>query len=98
VCGYAGVRVKQSARFVPPLAGKGRFRLLVGRRHQVPVVEFARGQRQDDQAKEHLARSSGEEGILFIGEAQEKGQAIEACCGVARLAAAAGNLALLRRL
>ena len=42
------------------------------RQHQVAVVEFAKGQRKDDVAQEHLARFDGEEGILFIGKAQEK--------------------------
>src|SRR5438105_4999363 len=38
----------------------------------VPVIAFAKGQRKDDVAREHLARFAGEEGILFIGKAQEK--------------------------
>ena len=42
------------------------------RQHQVPLVEFAKGQRKDDVAQEHLARFTGEEGLLFIGKAQEK--------------------------
>jgi hypothetical protein len=42
------------------------------RDHEVPMVDFARGQRKDDVAKKHLARFTGEEGVLFIGRAQEK--------------------------
>jgi hypothetical protein len=38
----------------------------------IPVVTFAKGQRKDDLAREHLARFVGEEGILFIGKAQER--------------------------
>ncbi|MGH2444640.1 MAG: hypothetical protein ACRDGD_01150 [Candidatus Limnocylindria bacterium] len=38
----------------------------------VPLVDFKRGQRKDDIAKAHLARFSGDEGILFVGRAQEK--------------------------
>jgi hypothetical protein len=38
----------------------------------VPLIEFKRGERKDDIAKEHLARFSGHEGVLFIGRAQEK--------------------------
>lgn len=38
----------------------------------VPLVEFKRGQRKDDVAKAHLARFSGDEGVLFVGRAQEK--------------------------
>lgn len=40
--------------------------------HQIPVVPFQKGQRKDDIAAEHLARFQGEEGIVFVGKAQEK--------------------------
>ncbi|HEX2300804.1 MAG TPA: hypothetical protein VHH34_20240, partial [Pseudonocardiaceae bacterium] len=49
-------------------AGMRRF----AREHRVPWVDFARGQRKDDVMHEHLARFTGEEGVLFIGLAQEK--------------------------
>ena len=39
---------------------------------QVPWVDFAKGQRKDDVMHEHLARFTGDEGVLFIGRAQEK--------------------------
>ena len=42
------------------------------REHHLPVVYFARGQRKDDVAREHLGRFQGDEGILFVGIAQEK--------------------------
>jgi hypothetical protein len=42
------------------------------RDQQVPWVDFAKGQRKDDVMHEHLARSDREEGVLFIGRAQEK--------------------------
>src|SRR4030095_5147629 len=42
------------------------------RDQQVPWVDFAKGQRKDDVMLEHLARFTGEEGVLFIGRAQEK--------------------------
>jgi hypothetical protein len=38
----------------------------------VPVLTFKKGQRKDDIAREHLARFKGEEGVLFMGKAQEK--------------------------
>jgi hypothetical protein len=38
----------------------------------VPWVDFTKGQRKDDVMHEHLARFTGEEGVLFIGRAQEK--------------------------
>jgi len=40
--------------------------------NNIPVVTFTKGQRKDDVAKEHLANFTGDEGILFIGKAQEK--------------------------
>jgi hypothetical protein len=43
--------------------------------HDIPRVDFARGQRKDDVMHEHLAafQASGRtEGVLFIGRAQEK--------------------------
>jgi hypothetical protein len=42
------------------------------RDQQVPWVDFAKGQRKDDVMHEHLARFGREEGVLFIGRAQEK--------------------------
>jgi len=42
------------------------------RRAGIPVLTFAKGQRKDDLAKEHLSRFKGKEGVLFIGKAQEK--------------------------
>lgn len=38
----------------------------------IPCVQFAKGQRKDDVAAEHLSRFAAEEGVLFIGRAQEK--------------------------
>jgi hypothetical protein len=49
-------------------AGMRRF----ARDQHVPWVDFAKGQRKDDVLHEHLARFTGEEGVLFIGRAQEK--------------------------
>jgi hypothetical protein len=40
--------------------------------NKIPVVEFRKGQRKDDIAKQYLAEFKGEEGIAFIGKAQEK--------------------------
>ena len=42
------------------------------RGHDVPMVDFVKGQRKDDVAHEYLARFTGEEGVLFVGRAQEK--------------------------
>ena len=38
----------------------------------VPLFTFERGQRKDDVAAEYRARFTGDEGVLFIGKAQEK--------------------------
>lgn len=40
-------------------------------RHDIPLITFAKGQRKDDVAAEHLARFTAEEGLLFVGKAQE---------------------------
>lgn len=42
------------------------------RDNQVEMVEFAKGQRKDDLALERLAHFDGDEGVLFVGRAQEK--------------------------
>jgi hypothetical protein len=54
-----------SARFV---AAMERFAETAG----VDLVTFEKGQRKDDVAQEYLATFTGEEGVLFIGKAQEK--------------------------
>jgi hypothetical protein len=41
-------------------------------REQIPLITFTKGQRKDDIAKQYHARSSGTEGIRFVGKAQEK--------------------------
>ena len=38
----------------------------------VPLVDFAKGQRKDDVAHEFLAGFDGDEGVLFVGRAQER--------------------------
>ena len=38
----------------------------------IPWVDFVRGQRKDDVMHEHLAVFTAEEGVVFIGRAQEK--------------------------
>jgi len=39
---------------------------------RVPLILFAKGQRKDDVMKEHLGRFDRDEGVLFVGKAQEK--------------------------
>jgi len=40
--------------------------------NKIPVVVFQKGQRKDEIAKQYLAGYKGEEGIVFVGKAQEK--------------------------
>jgi hypothetical protein len=40
--------------------------------HGIPVVQFSSGQRKDDVRAEHLKRFTREEGVVFVGKAQEK--------------------------
>ena len=40
--------------------------------HQIPVVQFRKGQRKDDVVAEYRARFQHTEGVLFLGKAQEK--------------------------
>ena len=54
-----------SQRFVEALE-----RLAVTER--VDLVTFKKGQRKDDIAQQYLASFKGEEGVLFVGKAQEK--------------------------
>jgi hypothetical protein len=42
------------------------------KKNQVPIRAFRKGERKDDVAAEYRARFVGEEGVLFIGKAQEK--------------------------
>jgi hypothetical protein len=38
----------------------------------VPLITFNKGERKDDVMKQHLAQFNGQEGVLFVGKAQEK--------------------------
>jgi hypothetical protein len=50
------------------IAGLYRF----ARDQGVPIVDFVKGQRKDDVAHQFLAELEGDEGVLFVGTAQEK--------------------------
>jgi hypothetical protein len=54
-----------SASFV---AGLYRF----AQEQRVPVIDFAKGQRKDDLARQFLGEFDEDEGVLFVGRAQEK--------------------------
>src|SRR5713226_74087 len=40
--------------------------------HEIPLVQFRKGQRKDQVMAEHLAKFGKEEGVVFVGKAQEK--------------------------
>src|SRR5580704_6111074 len=40
--------------------------------HAIPLVQFRKRQRKDDVMKEHLRKLRKEEGVVFVGKAQEK--------------------------
>src|ERR1700738_5741481 len=40
--------------------------------HEIPLVQFRKGQRKDDVMKEHLRKLQKEEGVVVVGTAQEK--------------------------
>jgi hypothetical protein len=40
--------------------------------HQIPLVGFHKGQRKDDVMAQHLRGFRFEEGVVFVGKAQEK--------------------------
>lgn len=44
--------------------------------HELDLVTFARGERKDDIAQEYRAEFEGEEGVLFVGKAQEKARVL----------------------
>ena len=39
---------------------------------EIPLVQFRKGQRKDDVMKEHLRKFREDEGVVFVGKAQEK--------------------------
>ena len=45
-------------------------------REGVDLITFRKGQRKEDIAHEYLERFEGEEGVLFIGKAQEKASVV----------------------
>src|SRR6266581_376254 len=67
-----GVRVPSTAMVAPM---SERFVAAIERfveREGIDLITFEKGQRKDDVAQQYLAAFEGEEGVLFIGKAQEK--------------------------
>jgi hypothetical protein len=67
-----GAQVPSTALVAPMSAAFNDRVRAFARREGVPLIDFRRGQRKDDIAREHLARFTRDEGVLFIGRAQEK--------------------------
>jgi hypothetical protein len=40
--------------------------------HEIPLVQFRKGQRKDTVMAEHLGKFLKQEGVVFVGKAQEK--------------------------
>jgi hypothetical protein len=49
---------------------------LFAEREGINVLQFRRGQRKDDLAKEYLVGFEADEGVMFIGKAQERANVI----------------------
>src|ERR1700682_3205720 len=67
-----GVRVPSTVMIAPMTE---RFVTAIDRfveTEHIDLVTFEKGQRKDDVAQQYLAAFTGEEGVLFIGKAQEK--------------------------
>ena len=67
-----GVRVPSTAMVAPMTE---RFVKAIDRfvaQEGIDLVTFEKGQRKDDVAQQYLAAFTGEEGVLFVGKAQEK--------------------------
>ena len=44
--------------------------------NRIDIVSFRRGERKDDRTQEYLRNWSGDEGVLYIGKAQEKARVL----------------------
>ncbi len=69
---HRGMTFASSALMAPISQAFVEALLAFARRAGAPLVRFAKGERKEDVAAEHLARFTGDEGILFLGVAQEK--------------------------
>jgi hypothetical protein len=67
-----GLPIASTAPLAPISEGFSTAMRAFARERGVPWVDFVKGQRKDDVMHQHLARFTGEEGVLFIGRAQEK--------------------------
>src|SRR5712692_10763354 len=71
-----GVRVPSTAMVAPMTERFGKAMDGFVAREGIDLVTFEKGQRKDDVAQQYLAAFKGEEGVLFIGKAQEKDERV----------------------
>jgi hypothetical protein len=67
-----GLPIASTAPLAPISEGFSSAMRAFARERGVPWIDFVKGQRKDDVMHQHLAHFTGEEGVLFIGRAQEK--------------------------
>ncbi len=69
---HRGMAFASSALMAPMSHAFVQALLAFARREGAPLVRFEKGARKEDVAAEHLARFTKDEGLLFLGVAQEK--------------------------
>jgi hypothetical protein len=67
-----GLPIASTAPLAPISEGFSEAMRAFAREQGVPWVDFVKGQRKDDVMHQHLAHFTGQEGVLFVGRAQEK--------------------------
>jgi hypothetical protein len=67
-----GLPIASTAPLAPISDGFGTAMRRFARDQGVPWIDFVKGQRKDDIMHEHLANFTAQQGVLFIGRAQEK--------------------------
>jgi hypothetical protein len=70
--GHRGARFASSALMEPMSRDFAKAMETFAKRERVPLITFVKGQRKDEVTLEHLARFKKNQGVLFIGKAQEK--------------------------
>jgi hypothetical protein len=76
LCKHRGYRFASSALMAPMSRRFVSNIEAFAKREGIDLVQFRRKQRKEDMAKEYLQRFKAEEGVLFIGKAQEKTKAM----------------------
>lgn len=72
LCDHLGNRIASPAAFRPLHDRFVQDVTAFARRHLIPIIQFERGQRKDDVAANYRARFQADQGMVFIGVAQER--------------------------